>query len=785
MSPHSTALRLSFVALFMTLLHPYAASAAAVAAVGSGCEFSSLPDVITRIKQRTLVVDEVHLLTSYVSPPIDTTGISVYIGGGFATCDAAAPTPSAVSVISGAGTTRTSVIKVRSNSNNVFLNLHDLEITGSDTANTSGTGNGGGISFEGHGELDLTHVIVDNNAADNGAGIDVHPDGPTTGPLFDGNTIVTLSGSRIQDNRARYDGGGLRVQGTTRLFILKDALSDSMEITRNIAGAEKDGTPSNVNTDHGGGIFADQGASIDISSTSTSLIGVIHHNQATYGAGVAVDHSSNARLFTTKPRELTSIAANQARSLGGGVFVGDFSLLCGWGYSISANSAPSSAAIYEEGYIANLTRSSLGPNNNDPLSSSCGHESAFDNFGAVDPAIPNQVDYNTATDDAGSVIHGGDMRFDYVTLVGNTGGNLLSTFFAGRAAKLFLCLITNNTSRQDLMILGGDTSIDSCTVTGNSIGGQNVLFGYESNTLKHSIFWQLGKTTLHLSEGSYNISDIIANDADAYTSNASNVSTSDPLFVQPERGNYRLRFDSPAVDFATTGGNVDLDNHSRGVVLKNAAVRFDIGAYERQTGNPRVTFPFDENFDELTGPEQAQGIIPPGWNTEASGNGALWGTTSAWVMGISGPGVGESILETPTFIVGANATLTFRQTRDLGEEANREGRDGAVLEISIDNSAFVDILAAGGNFVSGGYNGAISSMSNPLNGRAAWTGDGVDWENVKVNLPSSAAGKNIFLRWRIGTDSAGFSDGYILDDIHVDPGSSNDSIFANDFEVQA
>jgi len=47
------ALRLSFEALLVSLLLPCGASAT-VAAVGADFEFNSLPDVINRIKQRTL-----------------------------------------------------------------------------------------------------------------------------------------------------------------------------------------------------------------------------------------------------------------------------------------------------------------------------------------------------------------------------------------------------------------------------------------------------------------------------------------------------------------------------------------------------------------------------------------------------------------------------------------------------------------------------------------------------------------------------------------------------------
>ena len=47
-----------------------------------------------------------------------------------------------------------------------------------------------------------------------------------------------------------------------------------------------------------------------------------------------------------------------------------------------------------------------------------------------------------------------------------------------------------------------------------------------------------------------------------------------------------------------------------------------------------------------------------------------------------------------------------------------------MLEISIDGGPFVDVLAAGGFFDEGGYNGTISTCcGNPLAGRQAWTGN--------------------------------------------------------------
>ena len=47
-----------------------------------------------------------------------------------------------------------------------------------------------------------------------------------------------------------------------------------------------------------------------------------------------------------------------------------------------------------------------------------------------------------------------------------------------------------------------------------------------------------------------------------------------------------------------------------------------------------------------------------------------------------------------------------------------------MLEISIAAGPFVDIITAGGTFVSGGYNGTIGVTDSVLTGRQAWTGNG-------------------------------------------------------------
>ena len=78
-----------------------------------------------------------------------------------------------------------------------------------------------------------------------------------------------------------------------------------------------------------------------------------------------------------------------------------------------------------------------------------------------------------------------------------------------------------------------------------------------------------------------------------------------------------------------------------------------------------------------------------------------------------------------------------------------------MLEISIGGGAFTDIITAGGSFVTGGYTGTISTgFSNPLAGRPAWGDTSAGFITTTVNLPAAAAGQNVVLRWRMGSDTS-------------------------------
>ena len=84
-----------------------------------------------------------------------------------------------------------------------------------------------------------------------------------------------------------------------------------------------------------------------------------------------------------------------------------------------------------------------------------------------------------------------------------------------------------------------------------------------------------------------------------------------------------------------------------------------------------------------------------------------------------------------------------------------DGFDGGAVEVSTDGGVtWVDVLAGGGNFVSGGYNGHISpSYGSAIAGRPAWTGGDATAAMSQVDIEMGAfAGLNVRVRFRAACD---------------------------------
>lgn len=199
-----------------------------------------------------------------------------------------------------------------------------------------------------------------------------------------------------------------------------------------------------------------------------------------------------------------------------------------------------------------------------------------------------------------------------------------------------------------------------------------------------------------------------------------------------------------------------------------------------QSGRPKVAF--EERFDRSL---LAQ--LPQRWTRSIDGGSLNWdislnrstsGTKSLFTPDPNQMGMNQVV--TPTFFISTpNGQLSFQHFYDL-ETTFLENRryDGSVLEISIDGGPWQDILAAGGSFVTGGYDGPLDTCcSNPLGGRPGWSGKSginslAEFVPVKATLPAAAAGRKVQLRFRLGTDigNSRAVEGEFIDDFLVTDG---------------
>ena len=213
--------------------------------------------------------------------------------------------------------------------------------------------------------------------------------------------------------------------------------------------------------------------------------------------------------------------------------------------------------------------------------------------------------------------------------------------------------------------------------------------------------------------------------------------------------------------------------------LQDGAENLGMVAVTLNTGTKRTAL--QENFDSVTAPN-----LPDGWTTGATGAQRNWTTATAQKQSAPNSAfspnplqVGVNELVSPVFqIVSPNAEISFRNWYELETTFLRNKfYDGSVLEIKIGNDDWRDIEAAGGVFISGGYDGVLDGCcQNPLVGRRAWSGkSGVNQTSEfifsKAKLPASAAGNNVRLRWRVGTDVGTSRQGQYVDDLIVSDGA--------------
>lgn len=756
----------------LLLLGTIAPARAAVVYVGAGCDFTDLQQAIDAAPASG---NEIRLAKSLTNQHVNIDGKSLSVIGGFESCSAQMPNPALLHTISAGSHTDDSVITIRGA---VEVVLQNLVI--SDGKESSG-GYGGGIDFIGRGSLVLSHVGVQNNRAGHGAGINVDPDGITS--------LTLKEGSYVYNNTATYSGAGIRLEGQSRLYMIDG--------TSSINGNSTTGTSDG----HGGGLQIVGPARADIGS------GVISGNSSMYGGGIAVESKGVVRLFSTVSGKAANVTYNTASKTGGGIYLDGTgspppnSAVCGFGYDISRNAAQEGAAIYADsggGYGAYVLLTQADTNS----SSYCGPEPAT-LLGAVDCALDqpcNRMDANVTRTAGGEHTDGAVVlvqsdrivQMERVRISGSNAGYAVRTFsnsgnFAAHEARD--CLFEGNTLDHEL-IHGQDNGawrMRRCTIAGNTLGGGSVISVDGPLALVESLNFQPGKTLLDNRVGSLLVRNVMSNEIGSIGgARADIVAVTDPRFKNPAAHNYRLAPDSPAVDFAAVPTseslpNVDMDGRPRKVDLPvtNLGGPLDLGPYELQS---LATFPPDESFDTVIPP-----ALPDGWEVWSTGIGASTFRTvpadganlmSNAIYTEDSPILNEKLLYSPWFNVISKGRLSFRQRVDM------EPRDGVALDIVIGagQTAGQDIITAGGHFVSEPYNGGMAAP-NPLGDRLAWTGTTPDFRQVIVDLPPSADGQSVRLRWHMGTNSGVGGGGYWLDDVHVDLDTRvTDRLFCDAFD---
>jgi len=531
-------------------------------------------------------------------------GQVVDIVGGFSDCSAS-EAGTAITTLSGSGNGGGAVVEIRGTSS-VFMS--NLWIRDSDR-----TGDGGGIDFSGAGGLTLERTTVSLNTAEHGGGINFHGTG-NGAELRIGHDTLILS------NTANVSGGGIRVEGSARLFVLEPQTL--------IAFNSADGTDGK-----GGGIEQLAPARIDIGSPGYNGGAVVQFNDADYGGGIAVNTNNDsdvyARLFSTDPQNPVQIANNTARKTGGGIWVSpcssvtscySWSYLCAQDFRIDNNIAQEGAAIYADvdtdasGFSA---RSYVLLNRNSEFNLRCRDPEPVENLGAVPCAagVPcNELAYNVTENAAGEPTNGavilmqtdGHLNAIRLRMHHNVAAHLIRSVDddEGNTTDLSRCLFTDNQLTASAILHtpdgGGVVGVDECTFARNSIAsGAMVEVNHVETTITRSIFDQPGVPVLSSPNWDHVTAvEVMSQDLSTLPPSARDLQAT-PSFMDPDQGDYHLRPDSPGVDYADSDHVVDLDGNIRKVNLaaENVFGIQDLGALETQLSCSVSDSIFCDGFD--------------------------------------------------------------------------------------------------------------------------------------------------------------------------------------------
>lgn len=492
------------------------------------------------------------------------------------------------------------------------LALRNLTISGGQACADC---SGGGIYFSGAGSLYLTRSTVSFNEAGYGAGIDVDGSG---GPA----TLTLDSDTLVLSNTADTSGGGVRVEGDTRLY----ALSANTLIAFNHA-------PNG----YGGGVEILSPARADIGSPGYNGLGVVYENQAQYGGGIAALGVSNPdndgatiRLFTTDAAKPVQVSGNTASARGGAIYLKPYTQhvpaesasagACAFDFRIDDNISAEGAAVYAD-FDSDISGRNVGSSLALNQTDACGPE-APTALGAVAcaPGVAcNEMSGNTAEDASNQPTDGAvvlvdstaSLRANRLILRNNAAGYAINAVGADDSGfgpvVIANCLLADNHTRHELVGIrrseATSFSMGRCTLANNTIDNGYVFYANQNTTfsLANSIVDSPGVQTLDYTGAPANlgVAYVLSNDTSTLPA-TSDIDQGEPVFVDAAHGDYHLQADSPGVDFAPAISGLDLDRKTRTVDLPSVPNHFgpmDLGAYEIQRACSRDDTVFCDGFD--------------------------------------------------------------------------------------------------------------------------------------------------------------------------------------------
>lgn len=460
------------------------------------------------------------------------------VEGGFSNCSAASP--SGRTTLSGLGGPAAPVVSITGGGIRRFRNL---DITQGDAAQ-----DGGGIRYNGDGEVVLSHVTVSaNSAGRHGGGISASGNAQAR--------ITFEDQVLIEGNQAAQRGGGVALTTNSTLV----TPGENVRFVNNIAGTA------------GGGLHVAFNSNAFLASRSGpdgSFVG----NSATNGGAIAVRDALLCAYGTDANRPFR-IKANRASGLGGAIAVElgrGFAVLRS--FHLINNRAQDGAAVYLDtgvGFPGNL----LGLNITESFP--CGFSPLVEvpcepGTNGCNLIEQNAAETGNGTPTAGATVRAlsrGSVRIDRTTFARNRGAHVMRTTDAAIVRLHGSLLASNGTAAVPLLgapialdfgLVASETeelSLRNNTIAANVTAVNHVIALQDApDTLafNHNLVWQPGQLLL---TSPFAIANSPVHNWDFNTGSDMaqlpapwNVNTLSPRFVDPSAEDFRLRVGSSVVD---------------------------------------------------------------------------------------------------------------------------------------------------------------------------------------------------------------------------------------------